>query len=86
MCLSSRDLWVKDLTDYTRADALRYRGYLIAKGMAGSSVSRVISSIKVVMNFAISEYALDLKNLFVGMYHDRLEGVSTSYAQKLVTA
>ena len=76
MCLSSRDLWVKDLTDYTRADALKYRGYLIAKGMAGSSVSRVISSLRAVMKFAISEYALDLKNLFVGMYHDRLAGVS----------
>jgi site-specific recombinase XerD len=61
VCLSSRDLWVKDLTDYTRADALKYRGYLIAKGMAGSSVSRVISSIRAVMKFAISEYALDLK-------------------------
>ena len=52
----------KDLADYTRADALKYRDCLIAKGMAGSSVSRVISSIRAVMNFAISEYALDLKN------------------------
>jgi len=66
----------KDLADYTRTDALKYRDYLIAKGMAGSSVSRVISSIRAVMNFAISEYALDLKNPFVGMYHDRLAGVS----------
>ena len=66
----------KDLADYSRADALKYRDYLIAKGMAGSSVSRVISSIRAVMNFAISEYALDLKNPFVGMYHDRLAGVS----------
>ena len=66
----------KDLADYSRADALKYRDYLIAKGMAGSSVSRVVSSIRAVMNFAISEYALDLKNPFVGMYHDRLAGVS----------
>ena len=66
----------KDLADYTRADAPKYRDYLIAKGVAGSSVSRFISSIRVVMNFAISEYALDLKNPFVGMYHDRLAGVS----------
>ena len=66
----------KDLADYSRTDALKYRDYLIAKGMAGSSVSRVISSIRAVMNFAISEYALDLKNPFVGMYHDRLAGVS----------
>ena len=55
----------KDLADYTRADALKYRDYLIAKGMAGSSVSRVISSIRAVMNFAISEYALDLKAPYV---------------------
>ena len=66
----------KDLADYTRTDALKYRDYLIAKGMAGSSVSRVISSIRAVMNFAISEYALELKNPFIGMYHDRLAGVS----------
>ena len=66
----------KDLADYTRTDALKYRDYLIAKGMAGSSVSRVISSIRAVLNFAISEYALELKNPFIGMYHDRLAGVS----------
>ena len=71
----------KDLADYSRADALKYRDYLIAKGMAGSSVSRVISSIRAVMNFAISEYALDLKNLFVGMYHDRLAVSSTTARQ-----
>ena len=39
----------KDLADYSRTDALKYRDYLIAKGMAGSSVSRVISSIRAVM-------------------------------------
>ena len=59
----------KDLDGYSRADALKYRDYLIAKGMVGSSVSRVISSIRAVFNFAISEYALDLKNPFTGMYY-----------------
>ena len=66
----------KNLAEYTRADALRYRDYLIAKGLVGSSVSRVISSIRAVFNFAISEYALDLKNPFVGMYFDKSAGVS----------
>ena len=61
----------KDLDAYSRADALKYRDYLIAKGMVGSSVSRVISSIRAVFNFAISEYALDLKNPFTGMYYDK---------------
>ena len=66
----------KDLADYSRADALKYRYYLIAKAMAGSRVSRVISSVRAVMSFAISEYALDLKNPFVSLYDDRLAGVS----------
>ena len=66
----------KNLAEYTRADALSYRDYLIAKGLVGSSVGRVISSIRAVFNFAISEYALDLKNPFVGMYFDKTAGVS----------
>ena len=66
----------KNLAEYTRADALSYRDYLITKGLVGSSVGRVISSIRAVFNFAISEYALDHKNPFVGMYFDKLAGVS----------
>ena len=69
----------KTLAEYTRADALSYRDYLIAKGLVGSSVSRVISSIRAVFNFAISEYALDLKNPFVGMYFDKSAGVSKRF-------
>ena len=66
----------KTLAEYTRADALRYRDYLIAKGLVGSSVGRVISSIRAIFNFAISEYALELKNPFVGMHFDKSAGVS----------
>ena len=66
----------KSLAEYIRADALGYRDYLIAKGLVGLSVGRVISSIRAVFNFAISEYALDLKNPFVGMYFDKTAGVS----------
>ncbi len=66
----------KTLAEYTRAEALSYRDYLIAKGLVGSSVSRVMSSIRAIFNFAISEYALDLKNPFVGMYFDKSAGVS----------
>jgi integrase len=66
----------KTLTTYTRADALKYRDYLINRGMVGSSVGRVLNSIRAIFNFAISEYALDLKNPFVGMYFDKSAGVS----------
>jgi hypothetical protein len=33
----------KTLAEYTRADTLSYRDYLIAKGLVGSSVSRVMT-------------------------------------------
>ena len=66
----------KNLAECTRVDALSYRDYLIAKGLVGSSVNRVISSIRTVFNFAISGYVLDLKNPFVGMYFDKSTGLS----------
>ena len=64
----------KNLAYYSKADALSYRDYLTAKGLVGSSVSRVISSIRAVFNSAISGYALDLKNPFVGIYFDKSAG------------
>ena len=67
------------MADYTRADALNYSDYLIAKGLVGSSVSRVISSIKAVFKFAISEYALVLENAFTGMYFDKSAGVVSDF-------
>ena len=66
----------KDLHEYTRADALQYRDHLVKKGLAGSSITRVLNTVRPVFNFAISEYALDIKNPFVGIYHDRSYGVS----------
>ena len=62
---------LKDLHEYTRQDALCFRDYLIAKGLAGSSVTRVFNSLLSVINFAISEYALDVKNPFSRVYYDR---------------
>ena len=41
----------KTLAEYTRADALSYRDYLIAKGLVGSSVGRVISSIRAAVSY-----------------------------------
>ena len=67
---------VKNLAEYSRVDALKYRNYLIKRGLVGSSVSRVISSIRAIFNFAISEYALEIKNPFLGMYFDKSAGVN----------
>ena len=66
---------LKDLHEYTRQDALDYRDYLIAKGLAGSSITRVLNTLNSVINFVSSEYALDVKNPFSGIYYDRYNKV-----------
>lgn len=65
----------KSLDQYTRSDALRFRDWLVAKGLTGSSVTRNFSYIKAIFNFAASEYALNVANPFSGVYHDRSVGV-----------
>ena len=65
----------KCLGDYTRADALKFREWLVNRGLTGSSVTRNFSYLKAVFNFAVSEYALDVTNPFTGVYHDRQAGV-----------
>ena len=65
----------KPLSHYTRQDALQFRDWLIARGLTGSSITRNFSYLKAVINFALSEYALDIRNPFVGVYHDRSAGV-----------
>jgi len=65
----------KPLSDYTRQDALQFRDWLLARGLTGSSITRNFSYLKAVINFALSEYALDVRNPFIGVYHDRNAGV-----------
>jgi integrase len=65
----------KPLSEYTRNDALQFRDWLVARGLTGSSVTRNFSYLKAVINFALSEYALDIRNPFVGVYHDRSAGI-----------
>jgi integrase len=67
----------KPLAAYTRQDALIFRDWLVARGLTGSSVTRNFSYVKAVINFALSEFALDIRNPFVGVYHDRSKGVVT---------
>ena len=61
----------KPLSDYTRQDALQFRDWLVARGLTGSSITRNFSYLKAVINFALLEYALDVRNPFIGVYHDR---------------
>jgi integrase len=65
----------KPLTNYTKSDANAFRDALIARGMAGSSITRVFGSVRSVINFAASEEGLNLVNPFGGVYYDRSAGV-----------
>jgi hypothetical protein len=61
----------KDLLAYTKADANAFRDALIARGMAGSSITRTLGTVRAVMNFVASETGLSLHNPFTGVYYDR---------------
>jgi integrase len=65
----------KPLAAFDRSDALKFRNALVEKGLTGSSVTRNFSYVKAVINFAVSELALEVKNPFIGVYHDRQAGV-----------
>ena len=65
----------KDLGDIKRSDATKLRDFLVEKGLSGSSIVRVFTTIKAVFNFVCSEYGLDLKNPFSGVYMNRTDGV-----------
>ena len=65
----------KHLHEYTRQDALAYRDYLIAKGLAGSSISRIYNALNSTLNFTINEYALEISNPFARVYFDRTDKV-----------
>jgi integrase len=58
----------KPLTSYTTIDAGKFRDWLIAKGMVTSSLRRVLSSIKAIVNLTISEHGLDIKNPFSNIF------------------
>ena len=66
----------KALTDYTRADANRFRDALLERGLTGSSIVRVVGTVRSVMNFAASEAGLNIKNPFGGLNLDRKAGVA----------
>ena len=65
----------KDLTAYSRADANSFRDALLAKGLAGSSITRVFGTVRSVFNFAAAEIGITVSNPFAGVYYDRHAGV-----------
>jgi integrase len=58
----------KPLDQYGGNDAPVFRDWLVAKGLGSSSVKRAFSIIKAIINFAISELGLEMRNVFSGVY------------------
>jgi len=66
---------LKDLDDYVRSDATKFRDYLFAKGLNGASVARIFGTVRAVINLALSEFGLAIVNPFSNVYFDHSAGV-----------
>ena len=66
---------MKDLHDYVRSDATKFRDYLFAKGLNGASVARIFGTVRAVINLALSEFGLAIVNPFSNVYFDHGVGV-----------
>ena len=66
---------MKNLHDYVRSDATKFRDYLFAKGLNGASVARIFGTVRAVINLALSEFGLAIVNPFSNVYFDHNAGV-----------
>ena len=66
---------MKNLDEYVRSDATKFRDYLFAKGLNGASVARVFGTVRAVINLALSEFGLAIVNPFSNVYFDQSQGV-----------
>ena len=66
---------MKDLHDYVRSDATKFRDYLFSKGLNGASVARIFGTVRAVINLALSEFGLSIFNPFSNVYFDHSVGV-----------
>jgi integrase len=66
---------MKNLHDYVRSDATKFRDYLFAKGLNGASLARIFGTVRAVINLALSEFGLAIVNPFSNVYFDHSVGV-----------
>ena len=57
-----------NINDLEPADAGRFRDFLFDRGMSSSSVKRVFSSVRAIMNLAIKEHGIAMTNVFNGTF------------------
>ena len=53
---------------YSSSEAGKFRDWLLEQGMSSSTLKRVFSSVKAIINLSISEYGLDITNPFSKIY------------------
>ncbi len=63
----------KQLCDYSTVDAGKVRDALIDKGLSVLSVRRIFTTVKAVINLAIAEHGLDIRNAFAAIYMPEAE-------------
>ena len=54
----------KSIRLYSSSEAGKFRDWLLEQGMSNSTLKRVFSSVKAIINLSISEYGLDITNPF----------------------
>ena len=63
----------RSLYEYTTTDASRFRDHMLNRGLVSSTVRRVFSIIRAIINLSIQEYGLECKNAFAKTYIPDLE-------------
>jgi integrase len=58
----------KSIRSYSSSDASKFRDWLLEQGMSNSTLKRVFSSVKAIINLTINEYGLDITNPFSKAY------------------
>lgn len=58
----------RDLSDYSTIDGAKFRDALIERGLSISSVKRVFSSVRSILNLMIKEHGIQATNPFSGVY------------------
>ena len=64
----SDQLGDRPIDQYSGIDAANFRDNLKARGLATSSIQRVITSVKVEINFNINDFGIECKNAFANVY------------------
>ena len=73
----------KSIRSYSSIDASKFRDWLMEQRMSLSTIKRVFSSVKAIINLTIQEYGLDINNPFSKTYMPEIE--DKQYRQSIPT-